>query len=274
MNKTLLTLPTLLLSSLSFAQMDTIYSNNEKLVVNVKEITEDVVKFTYPNEDIINTSYKNTINKIVFRSGRTQTFNEGSIYKIVSSINDYENVTVTTLENEIKGLYKIDLVGATDLGSVFANSEKIKDFALKKIKMQASMLGANVVYITDSRNDGAIYGGYYGGYKGAESSISGVAFTNKLLDFKLFSNKIGENKVFKLISESSLSPNSRNYSNFSFSDTTFNLNNVIKENGIIYLEGAINDKINKYILSYFDENHFYIYHENKRSKSFQYKVKF
>ena len=64
MKNKLLLLITFTTCSTAFCQLDTIYSNNEKLAVNVKEITEDAVKYTYPNEDLINTSYKNTIHFI------------------------------------------------------------------------------------------------------------------------------------------------------------------------------------------------------------------
>src|SRR5678815_2087658 len=72
------------------AQSDTIYTNTEKIPCTVKEVTADAVKFIYPNEEIINTVYKNTIQKIVFKSGRVQTFAEATNYKTVNGATEYE----------------------------------------------------------------------------------------------------------------------------------------------------------------------------------------
>jgi hypothetical protein len=63
------------------AQVDTIYTNGEKIACSVKEITPDAVKYAYLGEDLINSVYKSTIQKIVFKSGRVQTFAEASSFK-------------------------------------------------------------------------------------------------------------------------------------------------------------------------------------------------
>src|SRR5690349_23148616 len=83
------------------AQSDTIYTNTEKIACSVKEVTQDAVKFVYPNEEIINTVYKNTIQKIVFKSGRVQTFAEATSYKTVRGAEEYENVTFTYVQSEV-----------------------------------------------------------------------------------------------------------------------------------------------------------------------------
>lgn len=126
MKNKLLLLSTLLIRTTAFCQLDTIYSNNERLAVNVKEITEDAVKYTYPNEDLINTSYKNTIQKIVLKSGRVQIFNEGSAFNKVNSIQDFEKVTISNVESEVKGLFKLADIGAKAKGgSTFSSMEKV-----------------------------------------------------------------------------------------------------------------------------------------------------
>ncbi len=56
------------------AQMDTVVLNNEKIACSVKEITPDAIKYTLPGEDIMNSVYKNTVQKIIFKSGRVQIF--------------------------------------------------------------------------------------------------------------------------------------------------------------------------------------------------------
>jgi len=99
MKRQVLTAIVALISGSLAAQTDTIFSNNEKIACTVKEITPDAVKFIYPDEELINTVYKNTIQKIVFKSGRVQVFAEATSYKTVSSVEDFENVTITEDES-------------------------------------------------------------------------------------------------------------------------------------------------------------------------------
>jgi hypothetical protein len=110
------------LSTLSFAQVDTVVSNNQKIACSIKEVTPDAVKYTYPGEDVINTIYKNTVQKIIFKSGRVQTFAESTSYKSVQSVMDYNNVTITTIENEVKGLYKLGDVSSKAKGTTVYSS--------------------------------------------------------------------------------------------------------------------------------------------------------
>lgn len=71
---------------MAFSQQDTIVTNNEVIICSVKEITSDAVKFTYPGEDLINTIYKNTVEKIMFKSGRVQKFAEATSFKTINGL--------------------------------------------------------------------------------------------------------------------------------------------------------------------------------------------
>jgi len=138
----------------SYAQTDTIMINNQKIACSVKEITPDAVKYTYPNEDLINTVYKNTVQKIIFKSGRMQTFAEATSYKTINSVSDYNSVTITSVESEVRGLFKIADVSSKAKGTtVYSNQERVKDRAYRKMKIQAAMFGANVVYLTNQRTE-------------------------------------------------------------------------------------------------------------------------
>jgi len=59
-----------------FAQMDTVFSNGKKIPCTVKEITPDAIKYSYSGEELVNSIYKSTVQKIIFKSGRIQTFSE------------------------------------------------------------------------------------------------------------------------------------------------------------------------------------------------------
>jgi len=272
MNKKILFFSTILLSSLSFAQMDTIYSNNEKLAVNVREITEDAVKFTYPNEDMINTSYKNTINKIVFKSGRTQTFNESSSFNKLSSIKDFEKVTISSVESEVRGLYKYADVGAKAKGTtIYSSMEKVRNRAYSKMKIQAAMMGANVIYLAHQNTEGNKAGGYWQSGSTTETILSGVAYSNTLLDFNDFKSKIGSKNTFNVNKEFRLGTSNMEYTE-STSKKTLIIKDVLKENNGVFVLADLDKKEIKFRLSYFNDSTFSLYYKDKSDANFLYEI--
>lgn len=269
-----LLLLTLGLSSNAFCQMDTIYTNNEKLAVNVKEITTDAIKYSYPNEDLINTSYKNSVQKIVLKSGRVQTFNESSAFNEVNSINDYEKVTISNVESEVKGLFKVSDVGAKAKGgSTFSSMEKVRNRAYEKIKIQAAMMGANVVYLAHQNTEGNKYGGYFQAGSTTETSLTGVAYSNNSIDLEKFKLKLNNKNSFTAIKEYRLGTSNMTFSELSI-EYDLTIKDIIKENSGIYILADLNKKEYKFRLAYFDENNFYLYFKNKNNANFQYVVKF
>jgi hypothetical protein len=179
-------------------QYDTIYSNNEAMACTVKEITPDAVKFSYPNEDLINSVYKNTIQKIVFKSGRVQVFAESTYFKTVNNIDDYDNVSLSHVSSEVQGLYKIGEVGSKARGSTaLSNMEKVKERAERKVKIQAAMMGANIIYLTQfGTSEGRVGNQYTPGVTTA-TNISGVAYCNKLPSYDGFVDLINSKMKLK-----------------------------------------------------------------------------
>ena len=160
-------------------KLDSIFTNDEVIIGNVKEITPDAIRFCYPNEDLINTLYKNSIQKIVFSSGRTQIFSEASSFRIVKGAHDWENVTVSKVESEVKGLFKLDEVTSKARGStIYSNMNKVKDRAYKKLKIETAMLGGNIIYLTEQRTEGAVYG-----HSTPNTTLSGIAYSSTIPNF-------------------------------------------------------------------------------------------
>ena len=128
MKKAIILIFLLCISLANYAQKsDTIFTNNEKIICSVKEITPDAIKFTYPDEDIMNSVFKNSVQKIVFKSGRVQVFAESTSYKKLNTAEDYENVTITQVESEIKGLFKVGEVHSKAKGTTTLSSmERVK----------------------------------------------------------------------------------------------------------------------------------------------------
>lgn len=275
-SKTLLVLSTLLGSSLfCSAQTDTLVINNEKISCSVSEITVDAVKFKYPGEEMVNTVYKNTVQKVIFKSGRTQTFVEATSYKKVAKVDDYENITTTTVESEIRGLFKLGDVSSKAKGTtILSNQERVKGRAFKKMKIQAAMMGANVVLLSNQRSEGNKYGGYYQSGSSTETSLTGIAYTNQLPNLEDFKKLVKSKTSFSVIEEYKMWASDSDMSKSNIKGE-FTLANIINDNGIITLEGQLSGlkKYNKFRLTAFNNETFSIYYQDK-STVYNYTVQF
>ncbi len=264
--KNLLALLTLLsTSTFCLAQTDTLMMNNEKIACSINEITADAVKFKYPGEEMINTVYKNTVQKIIFKSGRVQTFIEATSYKKVDKVDDYDNITTTSVESEIKGLFKLGDVSAKAKGTTtFSNQERVKARAFKKMKIQAAMMGANIVYLSNQRSEGNKYGGYFQSGSSTETSLTGIAYTNQLPNIDEFKRLINNKTTFSVIEEYKMWASDSDVTKTT-SQSQFVISNIINDNGIITLEGQLSGvtKYNKFKLARFNNETFSIYYQDK-----------
>ncbi|WP_443633531.1 hypothetical protein ABXT64_01000 [Candidatus Marifrigoribacter sp. Uisw_064] len=180
-------------------KMDTIYTHNKKIACNIKEVADENVKYSYPNEDILISINKNRIVKIIFSSGREEIFAESMSFKKVSGWEDWENVLTTNVDDEVDGLFKLgDVSSKVKAGSTISNLNKVKNKALRKIKIRAAMIGANVVYLSSDHTEGARYNAWTGGSNTAEVILTGVAYSNRIVNIEDFKKMINEKSIYKL----------------------------------------------------------------------------
>lgn len=210
-----------------YAQRDTIFFiARTKTACFVKEIDPDVIVYTLRGEDVINTVYRNTVQKIRFRNGRVQVFTEIKAYKHVEGLKDYENVSVTTDENNVQGLYK--------LGDLSTRATK---GAEKRLKMQAALMGANVIYIvnqntnTSADPDDATLFPY----------VTAQAYTSTVPDADKFKKLIGSRTDYAAKQTYALWGNANNVSAEN-SYRRFTIKNVNNDDGIISIEGKLKDE--------------------------------
>lgn len=271
MKQLVLTLLLLLAAHYSFAQLDTLYTTQNRIPCLVKEITPEAVKYALPGEELLNTVYRNTVLKIVFQNGRVQTFDEPMVYKKLQSIHDFDNVTVTQLENEVKGLYKVgEAATSAQAGSMFTSMDKIQERALRKMKIVAAMMGANVVYLAHLQAKGANWGMGSGSLlqqshaSAAETFLSGVVYTNELLDIEQFKAKVAGKTVFKLVEKAQFVKTSDEIRVYS-SNRKFTLKDVKEESGHIVVAGTLEgaSKHKQFRVASFDKEFFYLYYHEK-----------
>jgi len=249
----------------SFAQSDTVFVNNQRIACSVKEVTPDAVQYTLPGEDVLNSVYKNTIQKIRFKSGRVQTFAEATSYKQITGVMDYENVTITSVESEVRGLYKLGDVSSKAKGTtVYSSQERVKERAYRKLKIQAAMLGANTVLLTNQRTEGNKYGSYFTSGSSAETNLTGIGYSNAVPNFDDFKSLIKDRRNFMAIKQFRLGASSSDVSQDDV-NKQFTISDVINENGIVTINGELKgeDDVKRFQLVNFDNSHFSIAYKQK-----------
>lgn len=249
----------------SYAQMDTVYTNNQKIACSVKEVTPDAIKYTFPGEDVINSVFKNTVQKIVFKSGRIQTFAEATSYKSISGVMDFDKVTITSVESEVKGLFKLSDVSSKAKGTtVYSSQERVKDRAYRKIKIQAAMFGANIIYLSNQRTEGNKYGTYFTSGSTAETNLTGIAYSNILPDYEKFKKLIGSNTSFVATQKFELGASDSDVSQDKI-NKPFRIFNITNENGITLIQGELKGESDNrdFQLASFTDNSFSIAYKHK-----------
>ncbi|MGY6744443.1 MAG: hypothetical protein ACXIUQ_17005 [Cecembia sp.] len=166
------------------AQTDKLYLKDEIKEVQVEEVGSNFIKFKYPNEKASYTISKHQVNKIIFASGREEVYE--SPFKPVNSVTDYEMVYLSYNPQEVEGLRPIGQVfskatGVTTLSSI----NNVNNRAVRKVKMEAAMLGANVVLIGNTFQRGNQYGNENIPGNATMTSLSGTAYNTNPSNYDL-----------------------------------------------------------------------------------------
>lgn len=182
---------------LAFSQSsnDKLFLLNEMKEVTIKEIDTDIIRYTYPGEEVIYSVNKTLVEKIEFSNGRSEVFK--SPFQEVNSIIDAAKVFVTFNPDEVKGLeIKGDLfskaVGVTTLSSV----NNVNNRALMKLKAEAVMMGANALYIGNQFQRGNQYGNEYTPGNSTMTTYSAKAYTTQKLDIAAAREMIENHKFY------------------------------------------------------------------------------
>lgn len=131
------------------AQDKIIKRNGDTLKVKIVHSTPDMVEFTYPNEESLNSEYKNNLSKIIYSSGREENCAGEKKLAVVNGEKDWEKVEITSNPDDIKGLTKLgEVVGKSGWGGAYAQGLGDKN-ARKALKKNAAKLGASIVLLQD-----------------------------------------------------------------------------------------------------------------------------
>ena len=234
----------ILFVNLTYSQMDTIFTFNETIICKIKEVNDNSIKFSYPNEELINTIKKNKIQKIIFSSGRIKIFSEASKYKNIFGWEDWEKVTTTTIKDEIDGLYKLDDVSSkVKAGSEFSNLNKIKDKAIRKLKIRTAMLGGNIVFITNDHTTGVKYS--WGATNTAEVILNGIAYNNRIPSINKFKELVNKQKNWTITKIIKMPYNKKTPNIINAYNKKIDISNYLIDNFFIFVK--YNDELLKVI---------------------------
>lgn len=180
----------LVISLSSFAQekIDTIYTYAKPIAAKVKEVSDQEVFYTLPNEAVVYRLNKRTVQRIVFSSGRTEVFSQKNNLPDVRTAKDWRKVELTTLPAEVANLLKIGMVSVKATGPLTVSSvTRTQNRAFRKLKYAAAMLGGDRVLITNQSVEGNILL-----FRSTRTQLTGIIYRTAPLDTTgLFKNVMG-----------------------------------------------------------------------------------
>lgn len=254
------------------AQVDTIYTHEGVIPCDITEITETAAKYRYPGEMHNNSLSLNSVRKIVYRSGRVQEFAARTSFRRLLSPMEWEQVAIASVESEVQGLYKVDDVSSKPKGTTeFSNQERVKRRAIDKMKMQAAILGGNVVYMVQMRSDGTKYNWLTGAGSTAETSLFGVAYSSQMPRLADVEKLVKNHTEFRVVEEVTMINTDSRYGVDKMAESII-IDRIYDDSGLVMLEGSIRGiKERTFRVTFCNESDFYISYKTRRGV-FSYKV--
>ena len=136
----------------------------------VREVADDNIKYSYVDEDLINSMSKNIVKEIIFKSGRIEKFSERIV---INGEEDWEKVQITTIESDVEGLVKgKEMMAKASSGWSTTNQGKMQKKAMDKLKKEAAINGYHIVFLITTTGKG----GHYGISGGTKASVTGIGY--------------------------------------------------------------------------------------------------
>lgn len=207
MKKEILVVACILFTTSIFAQqaLDKIYLGEEIRMVVIEEVGINTIKYRHKDEATSYIISKHQVDKIEFSSGREEVFE--SPFKPVKSIEESEKVYISYIPQDVEGLKAMGDVYSKATGvTAIASINNVKNRAVRKIKIEAAMLGANVILIGDTFQRGNQYGNENIPANATMTTLSGTAYSTEKADFTSLKEKF-ENNRFQYFQSAKLNRN-------------------------------------------------------------------
>ena len=240
-------------TSLTFAQksVDLLHSLDGPIEVQVVEVGFNTIKYTFPNEKTIYSISKHQVSKIEFASGREEIYE--SPFKPVKGLDDWENVYITYIPEDVAGLNPLGelfskATGVTSLSSI----NNVKNRALDKLKAEAAMLGANIVFVGNMYQRGNTFGGENQAGSSTQTTFSGTGFSSQAYNPEVIKKYLSGKKLHHfqthLLNRNSWSPAMEIATKYDIDrkPLLFELDEInLKEDGIYVKSSNIKSKVSE-----------------------------
>jgi hypothetical protein len=228
---------------------DTLFTQGQKIVCTVKEVTDYKVSYVHPGEEALYSIAVHKLEKIAFASGRVQTFTPPNPIKPL----EWNAVRLTTQPHEIDGLTYIGRVSVTAKGMTpLSGTQRVRERAERKLSYWATMLGGDVVLITDINVQGIR------GLTRAQTSIGGVVYSRKTINIAEF-NKGLRGEINFVSSREIYFSNATRWPNIRLVKIKFQLIEVFEKNGQVLLKGLLDGgPLRAYRLIHCDKKYFFL----------------
>lgn len=128
------------------------FRNGATVAVNMIRSGGDMIEYSFPGENSINSVYKTQLLKIGYASGRIENCSELLKVKVITDVSQYEDVIITYNEDDTKGLEKVaELSKASGWGGKLAAGAGYNN-AIKRLQKEAAKIGCGLVLIHGSPN--------------------------------------------------------------------------------------------------------------------------
>ena len=142
---------------------------------------------------------------------------------------------------------------------------KIKERSIKKLKIQAAMMGGNTLYMTQLDTKGNVWGNEYTASQSTETNTSGIAYSNVLPNVQDFEKIVSKNDRFTFLTKYYLGNSNADLKNASPGARQIQITRVYKNQGFIMVNAKIpGEKTTEFRVIYFDEEDIVLMYQDKR----------
>ncbi len=215
-----------------FCQTDTIFFKNQKISCKVLKIKTDSINYKLVTSETQYAVAKKDVDKIIYKNGKVFSVKEDIRIVHVDGVSNFNDVVITfTPGDTIKSTKITDLNISFDFEE--SGQSKYLEKAYKQLKIHASMLGANIVYIPEQ---GALSAA--GITDSSMTDLHGIAYCSSVPTLDEFDKKIGDKTEFNATEQWYLPKGKPDVYQLYFNGK-FIISEITESEGFVYINGEL-----------------------------------
>jgi hypothetical protein len=235
---------------------DTIFTYKERIGGEVKEVGLDFIKYSYPNEELINILPVSQIQKIIFRSGRIQNFSSFTpeMLQQVRYVVDWEKIVVTKNTNDVVGLKPYNALGLNYWTKNYFNGldlsvNEVQEQILNYLKKVAAARGYKVLL---ANQDNSVFKSLL-----SKSDVTVIPYADSISVLTRFKSKLGNKAQLNVRKRYVLNLKGIHTEKW---ESNLKIKQIYQKDGFVYLKGNIGGYIADFRLVYFGPDFFVVYY--------------